>query len=270
MFLNQMKNTFLIFGAVLLLASCSTYQKALKSEDMGVKYSVADSLYKAGKYKQSIKLWEQLVPSYRGKPQAERVQYLYADSYYNAGGAYRPLAAYQFERFVSSFPESEKAEEAEFKGAVSSYTQSPAYSLDQTQTEKALDKLQQFIGQYPESQYSAEANELITELIVKMEKKAFEIAKQYNTIMKYPVALDALDDFISDFPGSVYREDALYYKLDSQYEYAINSFNVLVEDRLKQAEEMYNTLIGYFPEGRYRERADEIKEDIDRRLQNFS
>ena len=110
----------------------------------------------------------------------------------------------------------------------------------------------------------------INELTTKLEKKAFEIAKQYNTIMKYPVALDALDDFISDFPGSVYREDALFYKLDSQYKYAINSFNILVEDRLKEALEMYNTLIGYFPEGRYRAQADEIKADIDQRLKNFT
>ncbi len=270
MFLNPMKNVFLILASLFLLASCSTYQKALKSEDMGLKYSVADSLYKAGKYKKSIKLWEQLVPSYRGKPQAERVQYLYADSYYNAGGVYRPLAAYQFDRFVASFPQSEKAEEAEFKGAESYYAQSPAFNLDQTDTEKALDKLQVFIGKYPESKYTDKANELITDLTTKLEKKAFEIAKQYNTIMKYPVALDALDDFLIDYPGSVYREDALFYKLDSQYKYAINSFNVLVEDRLKEAIEMYNTLISYFPEGSYREQADEIKAEIDKRLQNFT
>ena len=265
-----MKNTFLILTLLLLLASCSTYQKALKSQDMGVKYSVADSLYKAGKYKKAIKLWEQLVPSYRGKPQAERVQYLYADSYYQAGGAYRPLAAYQFDRFVSSFPESEKAEEAQFKGAVSYYAQSPTFNLDQTETKKALDKLQIFIGQYPDSEYTDEANELINELTTKLEKKSFEIAKQYNTIMKYPVAVSALDDFILDYPGSSFREDAYFYKLDSQYKYAINSFAVLVEERLRDALETYKTLIDYFPDGRYRERADEIKAEIDERLQNYT
>ena len=81
-----MKNFFCLAIVILSLSSCSTYQKALKSEDMGVKYAVADSLYKAEKYKKSLKLWEQLVPSYRGKPQAERVQFLYADSYFRAGG----------------------------------------------------------------------------------------------------------------------------------------------------------------------------------------
>lgn len=88
--------------------------------------------------------------------------------------------------------------------------------------------------------------------------------------MKYPVALSALDDFISDYPGSPFREAAFFYKLDSQYKYAIGSFDVLVEDRLKEAIDIYDTLIRYYPDGAYREQADEIKADIDKRMQNYS
>lgn len=266
MFLRIIKNTFLALSAVLLTASCSEYQQALKSDDVGLKYKVADSLYSNGKYVKSVKLWEQIVPSYRGKPQAERVMFLYADSYYKAEDYY--LSGYQFERFASSYPQSEKIEEALFKSARSYYELSPAYSLDQKETQKALDRLQAFIGNYPESEYTEQADTLITELSVKLQRKDFEIAKQYNTIMKYPVALAALDDFISDYPGSPLREAALFYKLDSQYKYAVGSFEVLVADRLKEAAEMYSTLMRYFPDGDFKAQADEIKEDIDDRLEN--
>lgn len=266
MFFRTIKNTIAIACASILIASCSEYQEALKSDDVGLKYRVADSLYNTGKYTKSVKLWEQIVPSYRGKPQAERVMYLYADSYYQAEDYY--LSGYQFERFASSYPQSEKIQEARFKSARSYYELSPSYNLDQEETQKALDKLQSFIGDYPESEYTERADTLIRELSVKLQKKDFEIAKQYNTIMKYPVALSALDDFISDYPGSPFREAAFFYKLDSQYKYAIGSFDVLVQDRLNEALDIYNTLIRYYPKGDYRAQADEIKQDIDERLAN--
>ena len=53
MFLSLMKKTILVVLAVITLASCSEYQEALKSEDMGLKYAFADSLYDIGKYRKS-------------------------------------------------------------------------------------------------------------------------------------------------------------------------------------------------------------------------
>ena len=58
--------------------------------------------------------------------------------------------------------------------------------------------------------------------------------------------------------------------LESQYQYGSNSINILVQPRLKEALEMYETLIRYFPDGEYREQADEIKSDIDKILENYS
>jgi len=263
-----MKKTSIVLLAVVTLASCSEYQQALKSEDTGVKYSMADSLYDAGKYRKSLKLWEQIVPAYRGKPQAERIVYLYADAQYQEKNYY--LAGYQFDRFVSAYPDSDKAEEAEYKAAVSYAELSPNYQLDQSETEKGLMQLQQFITAYPESAYAEDANDRIKELSVKMQKKSFEVAKGWHKIMDYPVAISALDDFLSDYPGSPFREAAFFYKLDSQYEYGSKSINVLVKPRLEEAIEMYETLINYFPEGDYRAQADEIKADIDSILENYS
>ncbi len=260
-----MKSFFIALVSVLLLSSCSEFQKVLKSENIGEKYAFADSLYNMGKYRKSLRLWEQIVPSYRGKPQAERIMYLYADSYYQVGDYY--MSGYQFERFASAYPTSEKTEEAEYKSAMSYAELSPRYTLDQGETEKALDKLQFFIGKYPDSEYAEIANQRIIELSTKVQKKAFEIAKGYNKIIDYPSAIAALDDFIYDYPGSPFREAAFYWKLDSQYNYAIGSLDRLVEPRLEEAALYYDNLIRSYPEGEYREEADKMKEDIDKRLQ---
>ena len=59
------------------------------------------------------------------------------------------LAAYEFETFVKAFPKSQKVDEAYFLMAHAYYMVSPNYSLDQTDTYEALDKLQEFINPSP-------------------------------------------------------------------------------------------------------------------------
>lgn len=257
-----------LFVFVLFLGSCSEYQKALRGEDLTTKYKVAEKLYKEEKYKKALRLFEEIVPQYRGKPQAERIMYFYADSYYQLEDYH--LAGHQFDRFVKSYPDSQKKEEASFKGAKSYYQLSPKYSLDQEDTDKALEKLQTHINVYPESETLKEANSLVAELRTKKEKKAYEIAKQNHHRENYKVAIAAFDNYLVDYPGSSYREKVLYYKLESEYLLAIGSYQNLVKDRLITAQKYYNNYKKYYKtEGEYMEKADEIGEEINTRLEQF-
>ncbi len=253
---------------LLLVGSCSEYQKVLKSEDVAVKYKTAENLYKEGKYKKALTLFEQIVPQYRGKPQAERIMYYYADTYYQLEDYY--LAGYQFERFAKSYPKSDKSEEAAYKGAKSYSFLSPRFSLDQEETTKAIEKLQQYINVYPESENLKEANQLVAELRVKKEKKAYEIAKQYHHREDYKVAIAAFDNYLVDYPGSVFRENVLYYKLESEYLLAVGSYESLVKGRLEVAQGYYNNYKKYYKtEGEYLQRAEEIGADIQARLEQY-
>ncbi len=245
-----------LFGVVALMSACSEYQKALKSEDSKLKYEMAERLYNEGNYKKANKLLEQIVPFYRGKPQAERVIFFHADTYYHLEDYY--LAAYQFERFSKSYPQSEKAEYAAFKGAESYYMLSPRYSIDQTDTYEGIDKLQEFINRYPNSEYLSEANRMINELQEKLEKKDFEIAKQYNTIRDYKSSVAAFENFLKDYPGTTFREDALYYRYHSAYNLAIRSVTYRKEQRLKGARTYYDALIRYFPQTKYKEESEKM------------
>ncbi|RZS92608.1 outer membrane protein assembly factor BamD [Aquimarina brevivitae] len=263
-----MKRIFLVLSAVLIFGSCSEYQKVLKDEEVAPKYKMAEELYKAGKYKKALRLFEQIVPQYRGKPQAERVMYYYADTYYNLEDYY--LSGYQFERFAKSYPTSEKREEAFYKGAKSYYYLSPRFSLDQTDTEKAIGKLQEYINTYPESENLKEANALVAELRTKREKKAFEIAKQYHHREDYKVAIESFDNFLVDYPGSTFREKALYYRFESQYLLAVGSYEVLVEERLNLALDYYKDYIRYYNNGELSAQAKELLADINNRLEQYN
>ena len=261
---------------ILLLASafhsCSEYQKVLKEEDVKAKYDLAQKFYEEGDMNRANRLFEQIAPKYVGKPQGERVMFFFADTYFQRKDY--NMAGYQFERFVKSYPKSEKVAEASFYGAKSYYELSPNYSLDQTDTDKALVKLQSFINVYPDSEFFAEANDMAKDLTTKKEEKAYEIGKQYNKLGEFDFsflnpAISAFDNFISDYPGSIYREDAMYYRFDSAAHFALNSFDRLKPERVKEAQADYNALKKQFPDTKYADRADKLLEKLNSEQQEF-
>ena len=276
-----MKNILYILVLFTLLSSCSEYQKALKADGEGSiakKFELGEQLYNEGKFEKANRLFAQIVPNYRGKPQAEKLMYLYSNTFYKMGDFY--VSGYQFERFASSYPKSEKLEETSFLGAKSYYELSPVYSKDQTETKSAIEKLQEFINLFPDSEYVSDANKLIQELDFKLEKKAYEIAKQFNHISDYPASVRSFDNFIFEFPGSRLREDALFYRLDSAYKLAINSVEVkntiqkgiiyLKKQRLETAKEYSQAFIEAYAESKYIEDVKEMASEISKELNNYS
>tara|TARA_B100000767_G_scaffold264679_1_gene279835 strand:- start:4619 stop:5443 length:825 start_codon:yes stop_codon:yes gene_type:complete len=245
MILKYIKSV-IFFTLIYLLASCSDYQKILNNSDISLKYKAAEDYYNLGDYRKANRIFEQILPSYRGKPQAQRIIYFFANSYFQIKDY--GLAAFQFESFVKTYPKSNRLQEAYFMSAKSYYMLSPRFSLDQQDTYKAIDKLQIFLDNYPNGEFSDDANTLIAELQVKLEKKSFEISKKYFTIRDYKASINAFDNFISDFPGTQFKEEAFYYKFLSNYELAINSIFTRKKERLVLAKELGESLLIYFPE----------------------
>ena len=252
----------------IFVTSCNQYQKALKSEDMAVKLETATKLYEKTKYFKALTLFEQIAPAYKGKPSAENLFFMQAQSYYKT--RQYGLSGYHFSSFASGYPKSEKAEEAFFLSAKSYSMMSPTYSLDQTDTDKAIEKLQEFIDRYPNSQFFAEANAIVKVLKTKLEKKAFENAKLFNSISDYKAAIIALDNFVSDFPGTPFKEEALYVKFDSAYQLAINSVPEKMEARLNTAKSAHTNLIKFKEDTKYKEKASDMLTRVDTELKKYN
>ncbi|SDR67916.1 Beta-barrel assembly machine subunit BamD [Christiangramia echinicola] len=274
MFLRIMKKGILVLGLLMLTVSCSEYQRLLKSTETAEKYTAAEELYNEGKeedsnkkLKKALRLLEQIEPEFRGKPQGERLVFLLADTYYQLGDYFN--APFQFERFLQLYPNSQKAEEAAYKGAVCYFYRSPRYDLDQTDTDKGIEELQAYLNRYPEGEFTAAANEKATELRVKLEKKAYEIAKQYHHTEYYKAAIASFNNFISNYPGSPFREAAYFYRYDSAYKLAVNSYQILMEERLEEAVEFSKAYKKYYPEGEFTSELEDSLSEIDKRLQNF-
>ena len=264
---GNFKLIFFVLIFFILITSCNEYQKVLNNDDTNVKYKAAEEYYNSGEYRRANRLLEQLVPAYRGKPQAERLVYFFADSYFQTKNYY--LASYQFESFIKSFPKSQKLEEASFFAAKSHYMMSPVYSLDQEETNTAIEKLQIFMNNYPKSKFVDECNQLISELQNKIEKKEFEVAKQYYTIYDYRAAIKSLDNFVGEFVGSKYREEALYYKFLASYEIAMNSVEAKKYQRLLDLKQLHDNITRYYPETLFEEDLSKKIKTVEKEINTF-
>ena len=172
--------------------------------------------------------------------------FFFANTFFEINSYYS--AAIQFENFIKSYPNSQRIQEAYFMEAKSYFMLSPIYTLDQEDTLTGIDKLQVFINRFPNSEYINEALDLMDELQNKIEKKEFEISKQYYTIRDDNSAIKSLDNFIADNPGTIFREEALYFRWLSQYEIAVNSIESRVNERVTELQRSLDNFLRYYPD----------------------
>jgi outer membrane protein assembly factor BamD len=252
----------------ILFISCSDFQKALKSEDIAEKFKVGTEFFEAEKWSKAYRIFDQIMPKYRGKPQGEKLTYMHAMCSYKLGDYY--IASFHFDKFTDIYANSEKAEEASFLAAKGYYFGSPIYSKEQKQTVEAIEKLQLFINAYPNSEFLGEANILVKELDYKLEQKAFRIARQYDLIKDYKASIKSFNNFLLEFPGTTLRNEALFFRLDAGYNLAILSVDYLKEERVKEALGYYASLKKAFPNSEYLEDATRMQQELQNELNTFN
>ena len=106
----------------------------------------------------------------------------------------------------------------------------------------------------------------VKELQYKIEKKVFEVAKQYYHIEDYIASIKSFDNLISDYLGTSFREEAIFYKLKASYELGIKSVLYKKEERLDAAVKVYDKLKRNYPESEYTEESDKMLERINKEL----
>jgi outer membrane protein assembly factor BamD len=256
----------LLISSILVMASCSKYQKLLKSTDNDLKYEQAIKFYEKHDYYRALQLFDQLNAFFKGTEKAERIAYFYAYCYYNQDDYL--MGNYYFKRFATSYPKSPYAEECAYMAAYCNYQESPRSSLDQTSTQDAIKELQLFINMYPSSDKVAKANDLIDELRAKLEKKAYEIGMLYYKMFDYKAAIVTLKNIIKDFPDTPHREDLLYYILKSNYKYAAKSIDAKRKERFTATIESYDDLVTSFPKSLYLKEARSMQKDAQQEILN--
>jgi outer membrane protein assembly factor BamD len=261
MALSRVKFIFLIgLLATALLSGCGgAYNAVKKSSDTQAKYNAALAYYKAGQYVKALPLFEELVSIYRGTDKAEDLYYYYA--YCNYYLQDYVMAQFYFTNYYRTYPHTARAEECEFMRAYCSYLLSPVYSLDQTDTKKAIEAFQTFVDDNPNSSRIKEANKDIDLLRSKLEKKYFEIAKQYYVTEFYASATVAMNNYLKDYPDSKYAEQAYLIMVKADYKYAVNSVLRQKPGRLQKVIDDYTKFANSYPKSEYLKEAENLSKD---------
>ena len=105
-----------------------------------------------------------------------------------------------------------------------------------------------FINRFPNSEYLTEALELMEQLQNKIEKKSLKYQSSIIPSEIIVLHIKSLDNFIADNLGTIFREEALYFRWLSQYEIAINSIESRINDRITELERSLENFLRYYPD----------------------
>lgn len=246
----------LLFAGIIFITGCSDFRQVQRSGSWKEKYEAALKYYESKDYYRSNLLFEDIIPIIKGLEEGELAQFYNAYTYYYQRQYL--LSAHYFKTFATVYSRSKHAEEASYMSAYSLVKQSPAFNLDQSTTEEAIDGLQNFINRNPESEYFDKANGLIDELRYKKETKQFEISKQYLKIRKYLAAIESFNTFAQDYPDSRYLEEAMYLKIKTQYLYANNSVYTKQLERYDKVIEWHQDFVDSYDSDKFKKELESI------------
>ena len=248
--------------------SCGEFRKIEKSDDWKLKYNAALSYYEKQDYYRASILFEQILPIVRGQKEGEKVQfYLAYCNYYNQSYL---VSSHFFKTFYETYARSEFAEEAHYMYAYSLYLDSPAFNLDQTSSFEAIDAMQVFINKYTQSKFRAEATAVIDQLQIKLERKAYENAKQYFKIGRHKSAIVAFQNFKREYPDSNYNEEIAFLKIKSEYRLAELSILSKQKERYDAVKTFYEEFIDAYPNSGYLKEAEKMYISSQEKSQKFA
>lgn len=207
---------------------------------------MANELFDKGQWLKSITLYEQVFQRVPKTAQGEIAYYRIGKAYFSEKDYY--MGGYYLATFADKYPNSPKVEETMFLSSLCAVNNSPNYSLDQNETELALNDLQMFINRYPNSPLIDTCNVIMDKLRFKLEKKDFESVKLYNKMENYKSALTSAKTFLEKYPKSSFREEAYFILVENSYLLAINSIDEKKKERIEETSERYRKFVAEFPQ----------------------
>lgn len=129
------------------------------------------------------------------------------DALYHLGLAYfrskdYALASSQFDRLARDFPQSPFQPDAMFYLARCDDLESRPAPLDQTETQRAIDRYKQFLDLYPDHAQAAEARTRSQALRDRLAEKRYRNGRLYAKLNQRPAAVLYLRELLADYPES--------------------------------------------------------------------
>ncbi|MAO64736.1 MAG: outer membrane protein assembly factor BamD [Balneola sp.] len=266
---NSMQSKLLllfVLGFTFIFSACQNDKLIKRGDSVEVAYQKAMSFYEEENYSEAANAFDTVTRVGRGTEYGQDAQYYLAESYFKNNQFL--LAASEYDRFVSYYPQDERRQEMEYKAALCYYQQSPRYKLDQSDTRRAIERFQLFINRYPDSERVTDAASRIDELRAKLAHKAYNAAQFYVRNDMFKAATLYLDRVVDQYPESKWAERALVDQVKTYIEYADNSVRQSQRERYSKAIESYETFLQLFPQSELRAEIENYHDEAQNKLAN--
>jgi outer membrane protein assembly factor BamD len=152
-------------------------RKAEERDTIQERFDRGQKLFDRGKWARAAEDFNWVVLNNPAGNLAAEAQYHYAECQFQQKQYVE--AQIEFERLLRRWASTEHLIESRYRIVQCLVAQSPPYYYDQRATLDAIDELQAFIDDFSESTQRLEAEELITELRLKMARKYYESGRLY-------------------------------------------------------------------------------------------
>ncbi|NOT51012.1 MAG: outer membrane protein assembly factor BamD [Chitinophagaceae bacterium] len=231
--------------------------KILKSPDPAYKLKMAEQFFVKKKYTKAQLIFEDVIPYYKTEYK------VFEDIYYKYSYCAYYLKDYMnaenlFKSFLEIFPNSTRAEEADYMRGYCFFKQSPKPELDQTSTIRTMGIMQTFINTHPGSARNKEATEIIDICREKLETKDRKSALLYYDLGQFRAAGVAYTELLNSYPESVQADNYKLMIIKSYYRFAELSIEEKQKERYEQVINECNEFTDRFPDSKLKKEADEF------------
>jgi|TARA_A100001011_G_scaffold258239_1_gene266527 outer membrane protein assembly factor BamD len=200
-----MKNILFVFTFLSLLSCGATN---IFDDNIPYKQRFDEGLefFEKEKYNQSAQQFNIIVQRASHTDLGDDSLFFLAESYF-LNKDYN-LALIEFEKLVSRMGFSPYIEKSRWRICETLTFLSPNYFHDQDSSVKAISQIQDFIDDYPNSQYLNEADILLVTLRNRLAKKHMETGKLYIKLKAYDSAKQSYENVVNDYYDTKFYYDA--------------------------------------------------------------
>ncbi|HIM73409.1 MAG TPA: outer membrane protein assembly factor BamD [Candidatus Marinimicrobia bacterium] len=198
------KRYFIILFTSLIITSCSSTKP--EEVDLQKQFDRATNYLEKKRYMRAQEEFNSVAIRGLHTDLGDDAQFFLGESYF-LNKEYI-LAIAEYDRLIRRMGFSEYVQKARWRICQCYVEQSPKYYHEQSSTERALSKLQEFLDDYPNTEFHEEALTTITNMRNKLATKLYESGRLYVKMEEYASAIITYEDLLANYYDTELVDDA--------------------------------------------------------------
>ena len=196
---------FICIVIITFVVNCGSKSLHIE-EDLTPNFNKALKFFEKGKYSRARDEFNYIIMTDPGSKLANESQYYKGESLFQMKEY--DEAWVTFDRYVRFSNNITQIEKSRYRICECAIYSSNSYQRDQKQTKRALDQLQMFLEDFPQSIWKHDAEQSITELRIKLAEKDYEVGRLYLKLEEYESALIYFRSVLNHYYDIDFADDA--------------------------------------------------------------